>query len=123
MYFSLLPGILLLNIQNKEIFINKIRKVFIKISYIVIFYVLIKNFTMVYENYYKENYSIRDNFITLTEYETIKYDNLQINFPFQENSCENITPLCVKYKYAFLSSNYDLLDVLNYVIVTNKRLF
>lgn len=123
LYFSILPGIMLFELNSSLIQIKKIKSLFKIILIIVLLHFLIKNIIMLNENYIKKGYLISDNFILNKKFETNIRDKFNINFPLNENNCENIKPLCIKYKDAFISSKYSLITKFNYIFVTNKMAF
>ena len=120
LYFSIIPGIMFFDLNSNLTHIKKIKVFFRPILFIVLFYFLIKNIIMVYENYLKNGYLISNIFIENNKFETAIIDTFDINFPLNENNCENIKPLCVKYKNAFISSDYTLRNNFSYIFVTNK---
>jgi hypothetical protein len=120
LYFSILPGILLFNLDMDLSDILKVKRSLKSLLILVLIYCVFKNITMINKNFIKNGYLITENFIENNKFENQKINNILVKFPYQENSCANIEPLCIKYKSAFLSSGYYFFKLLSYTFVTNK---
>lgn len=121
LYFSILPSLLLFNFNLNTIEIIRVRKYLKFIFIIALTYMILKIIDMTYENIFIQNYSIKHNFKNNVPYNSTMHSNVKVNFPIDERNCSNISPLCIKYKNAFVSSNYNLSVYYNYIFVTNKN--